>query len=154
MNPEAVALIRDSWARIGPLESAKLAEGFYHYLWSVDEETRGLFSHPQAGLLQEKLLSRLSLVVSALDEPELMVPLLAHLGARHHEAGLGERQYTLMGEALLSALRGTLGEYWNSSLHLAWAESYTLIASIMKRAGARASGAHSIITETVANEPS
>lgn len=147
MSPDTIALIRDSWARIGPMESSRLADRFYQYLWPVDEATRQLFSHPQAGLLQEKFLGRLSLVVSALDEPELLVPLLAHLGARHHEAGLGERQYALMGEALLAALRGTLGEYWNSSLHLAWAESYTFIASIMKRAGARASGAHGIIVE-------
>lgn len=147
MSPEAIDAIRDSWARIGPLESPKLADAFYAYLWSVDEETRRLFTHPEAGLLHEKFLSRLSLVVSALDEPELLVPLLAHLGARHQSAGLGDRQYALMGEALLAALRTTLGEYWNSSLHLAWAESYTLIASIMKRAGARASGAHAIITE-------
>jgi hemoglobin-like flavoprotein len=147
VSPDAIALIRDSWARIGPMESPKLADGFYQYLWSVDEETRGLFSHPEAGLLQEKFLSRLSLVVSALDEPELLVPLLAHLGARHHEAGLADRQYVLMGEALLYALRTTLGEYWNSAVHLAWAESYTFIASIMKRAGARASGAHTIVTE-------
>jgi hemoglobin-like flavoprotein len=129
------------------MESARLADGFYQYLWSVDDETRNLFSHPEAGLLQEKFLNRLSLVVSALDEPELLVPLLAHLGARHHGAGLGERQYVLMGEALLHALRATLGEYWNSAVHLAWAESYTFIASIMKRAGARASGAHTVITE-------
>ena len=147
MSPDAVALIRDSWARIGPMESPKLAEGFYQYLWSVDEETRALFTHPEAGLLQEKFLSRLSLVVSAMDEPELLVPLLAHLGKRHHEAGLGERQYVLMGEALLHALRTTLGEYWNSAVHLAWAESYTFIASIMKRAGVRASGAQAAITE-------
>lgn len=147
MNPDAIAAIRDSWARIGPLESPKLADGFYAYLWSVDEETRRLFSHPEAGLLHEKFLSRLSLVVSALDEPELLVPLLAHLGARHQAAGLGDRQYALMGEALLAALRNALGEYWNSSLHLAWAESYTLIASIMKRAGVRASGAHAVITD-------
>ncbi|HWA17184.1 MAG TPA: globin domain-containing protein [Gemmatimonadales bacterium] len=147
MNPDAIVLIRDGWARIGPIESPKLADAFYQYLWSVDEETRRIFSHPEAGLLHEKFLSRLSLVVSALDEPELLVPLLAHLGARHHEAGLGDRQYVLMGEALLYALRATLGEYWNSAVHLAWAESYTFIASIMKRAGVRASGAQPIITE-------
>lgn len=145
MSPDTIALIRDSWARIGPMESSRLAESFYQYLWSVDEDTRRLFTHPEAGLLQEKFLSRLSLVVSALDEPELLVPLLAHLGARHQAAGMGERHYALMGEALLVALRDTLGEYWNSAQHLAWAESYTFIASIMKRAGARASGAHSVI---------
>ncbi len=146
MNPDAVALIRDSWARIGP-EAPRVADGFYQYLVTIDEETTRLFTQPGADVLREKFISRLTLIVSALDEPELLVPLLAAIGTRHQEAGMVERHYVLMGEALLDALRRILGDEWNSALHLAWADTYTFLSSIMKRAGARASGSYQIIPE-------
>ena len=105
------------------------------------------FEVPDALVLREKFITRLTLIVSALDEPELLVPLLASIGTRHQEAGMGERHYVLMGEALLSALRTVLGTEWNSALYLAWADTYTFLSSIMKRAGARASGAHQVVVE-------
>ena len=146
MNPDAIALIRDSWARIGP-DAPRLADGFYQHLVSIDEETTRLFTQPDALVLREKFITRLTLIVSALDEPELLVPLLASIGTRHQEAGMGARHYVLMGEALLSALRTVLGAEWNPALYLAWADTYTFLSSIMKRAGARASGAHQVVVE-------
>jgi nitric oxide dioxygenase len=89
----------------------------------------------------EKFTVSLTTIVAALDDPETLIPELSRLGRRHQGYGVTDRNYEVGGDALLGTLRTSLGGGWTPELHDAWVETYTLIASIMKRAGQRASGA-------------
>lgn len=71
-----------------------------------------------------------------------MVRDLAALGRRHTGYGVQNRHYELVGEALLWALEHALGQDWDVALQDAWGEVYLLAASIMRRAGQRASGSY------------
>lgn len=140
MSPESILLVRQSWAALTPRASA-VAAAFYDHLFRLDPAVRQLFARTDLDAQRGKLIGSLALVVRALDDPEQLVPPLASLGRRHQGYGVSDRHYDLVGEALLATLRQELEASWSAPLHDAWAEAYTLIASIMKRAGARASGA-------------
>lgn len=93
----------------------------------------------------EKLTVALSTIVASLDDPETLIPELSRLGRRHQEYGVTDRNYEVLGEALLGTLRTTLGNGWTPELEEAWIEAYALISSVMKRAGQRASGATAVV---------
>ncbi len=144
MTPERVRLVRENWARLQPVVP-RVADTFYHRLFELDPGLRQLFGQVRHADQVEKLTASLSLIVALLESPEELVPELSRLGQRHQGYGATDRHYEIVGDALLATLRTSTGADWRPELQEAWLEAYTLIASIMKRAGQRVSGAARIV---------
>jgi hemoglobin-like flavoprotein len=139
MTPENALLVRQSWAAVEP-RAGQFAAAFYQRLFELDPAVQRMFAGTDFPAQGAKFTATLSTIVAALDDPERLVPVLADLGRRHQGYGVRERQYELLGDVLLGTLQSALEPSWTTELHDAWSEAYTLIASIMKRAGNRASG--------------
>jgi len=141
VTPERIALVRESWARLGPQE-AGLTRHFYQRLFELDPTLRSMFPAvdlaAQAGAFSAKVTS----LLATLDAPELLVAEAAALGRRHAGYGVTPRHHDLLGEALLSALRTGHGAGWSPELDEAWRETYTLLSSLMLRAARRSSGSY------------
>jgi nitric oxide dioxygenase len=140
MTPERAQLVRESWATLAPVVP-RVATTFYQRLFELEPAARALFRAVDHEAQVEKFTVSLTTIVAALDDPETLIPELSRLGRRHQGYGVTDRNYEVGGDALLGTLRTSLGGGWTPELHDAWVETYTLIASIMKRAGQRASGA-------------
>jgi nitric oxide dioxygenase len=140
MTPQQIALVRQSWAALGPV-ATEVATDFYTRLFALDARMATLLAHAGVEAQARKFALAMSALVECLHEPERYVPLLARLGRDHTAIGVSERQYRLFGDVLLTTLGSALHPVWNRELHDAWAETYLLVASIMQRAGARISGA-------------
>lgn len=146
MTPERARLVRESWEKLAPVVP-RVAATFYQRLFELEPAARTLFQSVDHDTQVEKLTASISMIVRALDDPETLIPELSRLGRRHQEYGVTGRNYEVLGDALLGTLRTTLGPGWTPELHDAWVEAYTLIASVMKRAGQRASGATTVVME-------
>lgn len=146
MTPERALLVRENWIRLQPVVP-RVASTFYQRLFELDPGARQMFRGVSHDDQVEKLTQSISAIVAMLETPEELIPELSRLGRRHQNYGVTDRNYDILGDALLATLRTTTGPDWNPELQDAWIEAYTLISSIMKRAGQRASDAAMMVSE-------
>ncbi len=139
MNSHEIHLIRKTFAEVErPTHVAALI--FYRRLFTMAPALRPMF---KTGVEEQsrKLMEMLSFAVSRLDAPEVLLPELEALGARHVGYGVQEFHYEIVGGALLGMLQETLGEKFTPEVAAAWTKLYALIADTMKIGAAKAEAA-------------
>ncbi|HST62335.1 MAG TPA: globin family protein [Longimicrobium sp.] len=138
MTPESKQLVKDSWEKVEPISEVAAAL-FYGRLFELDPELRHLFR----GDMEEqgrKLMQTLTVVVRGLDRLDALLPAVETLGRRHAGYGVQDAHYETVAQALLWALERGLGDGFTPAVAQAWAEAYDILATVMKRAAAGASG--------------
>jgi hemoglobin-like flavoprotein len=133
MSPEARQMVKESWALAAPA-AEELARGFYARLFEIDPDAARLFAATDMDAQRDKFVAMLVAIVAAVDEPRVLVADAAALGRRHAGYGAVPPHYASVGEALLQALATTLGPAFTPEVRAAWAEAYTLVAAVMRRA--------------------
>jgi len=139
MTPEDRQLVHDSWA-LASANADELATRFYAFLFEIDPAASRLFAATDMTAQRRKFTDMLAAIVRAIDEPRELVPTAAALARRHVGYGVVDRHYDTVGESLLHAIQGTIGDRFTAETRAAWLEAYALLASVMRRAAARASG--------------
>ena len=71
-------------------------------------------------------------------DSEALAEILAELGKKHVRLGVKEDFFPIMGVALISALKETLGADWNEDIQAAWGDVYERLSSSMIAAMKRA----------------
>jgi hemoglobin-like flavoprotein len=138
MTPDQIRLVRSSWPAVSTAADA-LATHFYSRLFEIDDTAARLFAGVDMNSQRQKLTKSLDVVVSALDDPDQLLPTVAALGKRHTKYGVEHHHFDSVGEALVGAIGATMGDEFTAEHHAAWTEAYTLVASVMRRALIRAS---------------
>ena len=139
MTSDQAELLRATWPAVAA-DADALTTRFYRHLFELDGAAARLFAAVDMTAQRAKLARTLGVIVGALDDPDALFPVIAALGKRHSGYGVEQRHYDTVGDALLWALRDTLGTAFTPELHDAWAEAYTLVASVMRRALVRPPG--------------
>ena len=132
MTPEQKQLVRDSFAKLGPIADDAAAL-FYQRLFTLDPKLRALFTHD----LKEqgrKLMSMIATAVAQLDKVEVLVPVLRELGKRHVGYGVRDSDYDTVATALLWTLEKGLGADFTPAVKDAWTACYGVLAGEMKAA--------------------
>jgi hemoglobin-like flavoprotein len=73
----------------------------------------------------------LSIAVSKLHEPDVLVPMLQQLGKRHAGYGVARSHYGTVGAALLKTLEQGLGDKFTDDTRTAWAGVYGVMVKAM-----------------------
>jgi hemoglobin-like flavoprotein len=132
MNARQVELVQETFAEVQQISS--VAAGlFYDKLFELDPALRSLF-HGDMVEQGQKLMTMLGVAVTNLNKPEIVLPALKALGARHSGYGVSEAHYETVGTALIWTLERGLGEAFTSEVREAWTAVYTLVAQTMKSA--------------------
>lgn len=134
MTPETASLVRQSWAEIQPRRKLVCTD-FYRRLFARYPELRALFKDDierQTGLF----VAMMDTVVSALEQPAPVVPLIKIVGARHAGYGVADADYDKFADALLDTFAQALGEGFTPERRAAWIEAYTRLADTMKQGAA------------------
>jgi hemoglobin-like flavoprotein len=130
MTPAQVAWIRESWTAVEPIQN--VAAGlFYDRLFELDPSLRRLFARTDMAQQKKILMQTLTVVVKSLDRLDQLVPAVQALGRRHAGYGVRASHYDTVGAALLWTLGQGLGEAFVPELRDAWAEAYSVLASVM-----------------------
>jgi hemoglobin-like flavoprotein len=135
MTPRQIDLIRTSWSAVEPISDAA-ARLFYDRLFESDPAIKRLFAKTDMQAQRGILMQTLALLVSSLDDFELVVPVLEALGRVHAGYGVRQRHYDTVEAALLWALDRGLGEAFDDETADAWATAYSAVASVMIEAAA------------------
>ena len=136
MTPEQVSLVQSSMEKVLPIAD-DAATLFYGKLFELDPEVQSLFK----GDMTEqgrKLMAMIRTAVNGLTNLESIVPAVQDLGIRHVEYGVKDADYDTVGEALIWTLGEGLGDAFTDEVKAAWLEAYTLLATTMKDAAAKA----------------
>lgn len=129
MTPIQIALIRDSFAKVVPIQ-ATAAELFYNRLFAIAPEVRPLF---KGDMVEQgkKLMAALAVITRSLDDLDTLLPTAARLAERHVGYGVQPEHYPPVGEALLWTLETGLGDAFTPEVKEAWAEAYGALSAVM-----------------------
>ena len=136
MTPEQIELVKSSWGKVEPI-AEQAAELFYGKLFELNSELKSLFKSDMKEQ-GRKLMVMLNTAVNSLDKLEAIVPAVQEMGRRHVAYGVKDEDYDTVGEALLWTLEQGLGEGFTADVKEAWVDTYTLVATTMKNAAAKA----------------
>ena len=136
MTPEQITLVQSSVERLGPDLPAVTAR-FYQEVFQRDPSLRPLFPSDMAEL-RVKFAQKLTEIVQAMPR---LGELLAHtraLGARHVGYGVRATDYQTVGDSLIAAIAGVLGEEFDAATREAWELAFNIVAETMLEGAAAA----------------
>ena len=136
ITPQQKELVQKTWTMVVPIAD-KAAELFYGRLFELEPEYKKMFKNDMTEQ-GKKLMKTINIAVEALDDVEPLVPVLKQMGADHAGYGVVERDYNVVGAALLWTLEQGLGEAFTDEVKNAWASVYELLATVMKEGAAEA----------------
>ena len=139
MTPQQIELVKKTWVMVVPIAD-KAAELFYGRLFELEPSYRQMFKNDMTEQ-GKKLMKTINIAVEALDDVEPLVPTLKQMGADHAGYGVVDRDYNVVGAALLWTLQQGLGEAFTDEVKNAWAAVYEVLASTMKAGAAEAAEA-------------
>ena len=134
MKPEEINLVQSTWAQVVPIKE-QAAELFYGRLFELDPSLEPLFKGDMKAQGQKRM-AMIGTAVGGLTQPETILPALRDLGRRHVGYGVQAQHYDTVGAALLWTLEKGLGPAFTPETRQAWAETYDLVAGVMKEAAA------------------
>jgi len=136
MTPQQIELVKKTWVDVVPIAD-KAAELFYGRLFELEPSYRQMFKNDMTEQ-GKKLMKTINIAVEALDDVEPLVPTLKQMGADHAGYGVVDRDYNVVGAALLWTLEQGLGEAFTDEVKNAWAAVYEVLADTMKAGAAEA----------------
>lgn len=116
----------------------KLGLRFYERLFEKYPQVKPLFKAPPEQQ-HVKLMTSIAMIVSALKDPERLLPYLRAMGIRHIAYGTENGHYGAVGENLIAVLAEHLsveGE-WTEEMATAWGDALATVSDIMMDAAAQ-----------------
>jgi hemoglobin-like flavoprotein len=104
---------------------------FYERLFQLAPQVRSLFP-TDTSLQQQKLVQALAVLIRGLDQPEALVPVLRHLGARHFAYGTRPAHFAVVGEALIETMDRLATHPLDNATRAAWNMLYGWVAVTMR----------------------
>jgi hemoglobin-like flavoprotein len=136
LTAQEVMLVRTSFSLVVPMQDA-VAGLFYDRLFAIAPELRQLFSD-DLNSQKRKLMALLSTCVGKLQDFSTLAPVIKGLGARHVVYGAKTEHYAIVAEALMWALKQSLGDAFTPEIRHAWTKVYQVIATTMQAGAAEA----------------
>ena len=136
MTPQQIELVKKTWVMVVPIADTA-AELFYGRLFELEPSYRAMFKNDMAEQ-GKKLMKTINIAVEALDDVEPLIPVLKQMGADHAGYGVVDRDYNVVGAALLWTLEKGLGDVFTDEVKNAWAAVYEVLANTMKAGAAEA----------------
>jgi len=129
-------LVKKTWTMVVPIADTA-AELFYGRLFELEPEYKAMFKNDMTEQ-GKKLMKTINIAVESLDDIEPLIPVLKQMGADHAVYGVKDRDYNVVGSALLWTLDKGLGEAFTDEVRNAWGAVYDVLASVMKEGAADA----------------
>jgi methyl-accepting chemotaxis protein len=135
MNPDTAARVRKSWALVLPQRKV-VCRAFYQRLFARHPDLSPMFKG-EIGEQADLFVTMINTVISALEHPHRVRPLVETLGARHVEYGVRAEDYEKFESVLLETLRDTLGDELDAESLAAWREVFEDLSHTMQAGAAR-----------------
>ncbi|MCX5746816.1 MAG: methyl-accepting chemotaxis protein [Proteobacteria bacterium] len=127
---DPTSLVEASFARVAS-RADELSARFYARLFEHYPAVRSLFPDDLDDQ-RKKLVATLALAVANLRRPDVLLPKLHELGARHAAYGVEDGHFEAVGENLIAILSEFEGAQFTPATAAAWAATYDTVATAMK----------------------
>ena len=138
LTPAQIYLVQSSYKAIMATRP-EMVEDFYTRLFVVEPHLKSLFPGDIVSQAM-KLEATLQLAILSLNAAEALVVPLRELGEKHHEVGVTDGMYHVVGEVLMDTLAAQAGDVWNAEVSAAWGAVLAFVTNTMID-GARAARA-------------
>ncbi|MGY0196795.1 NO-inducible flavohemoprotein [Leptothrix sp. BB-4] len=110
-----------------------LTRHFYERLFRHNPELREVFNqgNQRSGAQQEALAMAVAAYAEHIDRPEVLMPVLERVAAKHVSVGIRREHYGIVGRHLLASIGEVLGEAATPALIDAWAAAYGQLADLL-----------------------
>jgi nitric oxide dioxygenase len=110
-----------------------LTRHFYARMFNHNPELREVFNqgHQRSGSQQEALAMAVAAYAEHIDHPEVLMPVLERVAAKHISLGIRREHYAIVGRHLLASISEVLGEGATPELIDAWAAAYGQLADLL-----------------------
>ena len=123
-------ILSSDWEKVELIEE-QAATLLYDRLFALDPTVRALF--PADMQTQKvKLLRMIGAAVYGITQPEVLSPIVEHLGRKHVRFGVQNEHYATVGAALIWALRRGIGPTFSAEHEAAWTKAYAYLSETMK----------------------
>jgi len=123
-------ILSSDWEKVELIEE-QAATLLYDRLFALDPTVRALF--PADMQTQKvKLLRMIGAAVYGITQPEVLAPIVEHLGRKHVRFGVQNEHYATVGAALIWALRRGNGPAFSPEHEAAWTKAYAYLSETMK----------------------
>jgi len=135
LSAKTVELVQTSFQKVIPIADTAV-DIFYTKLFELDPALKAIFPQDEEVMKgqKNKLRDMLVAAVNGLSDIESLIPVLQGLGKRHVDYKVEASHYDTVGAALLGALEAGLGDDFTPEVKGAWADTYGVMASVMKEA--------------------
>jgi hemoglobin-like flavoprotein len=125
-----IAIVQGDWEKVERI-GEPAATLLYDRLFLLDPSLRHLFG-PDLAAQKGRLLRMLGAAVYGLSQPDVLMPIVEHLGRKHVRFGVKNEDYTTLASALLWTLQQALGADFGPENLAAWTNVYAVLAGAMK----------------------
>jgi hemoglobin-like flavoprotein len=129
LSPRDIEIVQSDWAHVEAL-GEPAATLLYDRLFFLDPGLRALFGADLAAQ-KMRLLRMLGSAIAGLSQPELLMPIVEHLGRKHVRLGVKNEDYTTLASALVWTLGQALGAAFGPENAAAWANVYGALTGAM-----------------------
>lgn len=136
ITPQQKELVKKTWVMVVPIADTA-AELFYGRLFELEPDYKAMFKNDMKEQ-GKKLMKTINIAVEALDDLEPLIPTLKQMGADHAGYGVKDRDYNVVGAALLWTLEKGLDDAFTDEVKNAWGAVYEVLATVMKEGAAEA----------------
>lgn len=131
MTRDQVTLVKETFALLVPYGDLFGAR-FYDELFGLNPNIQYMFRGDRK-VQERKLTEMIAATVADLSRPEVNLPRLAQLGARHVAYGAKDADFGNYRRAFMRTLEQFIAERFTAEVKAAWAEFFEYIINIMKR---------------------
>jgi hemoglobin-like flavoprotein len=129
LSPREIEIVQSDWSRVEAL-GEPAATLLYDRLFFLDPGLRTLFG-PDLAAQKTRLLRMLGSAIAGLSQPELLMPIVEHLGRKHVRFGVKNEDYATLASALMWTLGQALGAEFGPENAVAWTNVYGVLTAAM-----------------------
>lgn len=114
-------------------QGVALTRHFYARMFKHNPELRELFNqgHQRSGSQQEALAAAVAAYAENIDHPEVLMPVLERIAAKHISLGIRAEHYAIVGRHLLASIAEVLSDAATPALIEAWAAAYGQLSDLL-----------------------
>jgi len=130
LTPEDIKTIQGSYARLAD-KHQETGDYLYKHLFECCPDVVNIFKTDMKE--QSRILMRMiKIVVEGLNNVDVIMPAIQHMGDRHHELGITNEQFKYFKESLLYSFDKVLGKDFTPAVKESWSRFYDVLESLMK----------------------